>query len=107
MALMSTPRPYLDFDKEIRSILRTIYGETPDLRVLTDFVKYLNVEILESRNHPERIGFQGTVTSCGMKENQLYLGINFDLPGEQKIKGSLSQIFFLSEVRFLRTRVNS
>jgi hypothetical protein len=86
----------------VRAIVRTILRETPDLRILTDFLKFNHVVILTSRKHPDKIGVHGTVTSCGTQEEQLYVGVNFDKPGKQPAKISLSQIFFLTEVKFMR-----
>ena len=99
---ISSQSPYADYDREIRAIVRTILRETPDLRVITDFLKFNHVEIIDSRKHPDRVGMKGIVTSCGTQEEQLYVGVKFDPLDMKKSTPSLSQIFFLTEVRFLR-----
>ncbi len=95
-------RPYEDFDKEIHSQIAVIWNKTPDLRVIADYVKGMRVEILTSAKHPEKIGITGIATGCGILEKELYISVNFSDPAKIKNQESISQIFFLPEVRFLR-----
>ncbi len=93
-------RPYQDYNKEIRDQINLIWKETPNLRVLSDFVKGMAAQIISSIKHPEKIGHIGMITSCGYLEGGLYVAVNFSDPASN----TLSQIFFLPEVRFLREK---
>jgi hypothetical protein len=97
-------RPYANYDKEIHDQIQAIWKESPDLRVLTDFVNGMLVEIIASTKHAERIGAIGIATSCGFLEGGLYIAVNFSDPTNMRSQEELSQIFFLPEVRFLRHR---
>jgi len=97
-------RPYQNFDKEVKDLIHSIWKETPDLRVVSDFLKGLLVEIVSSPKHPDRIGIKGIATSCGFLEGELYVAVNFADPAHDNYQKSLSQIFFLPEVRFLRQK---
>jgi hypothetical protein len=99
-------RPYANYDKEIHDQIQVIWKESPDLRVLTDFVKGMLVEILASSKHVEKVGEIGMATSCGFLDKQLYVAVNFSDPLSGDSLESLSQIFFLPEVRFLRRRLS-
>ncbi len=97
-------RPYQNYDKEIHDQIQVIYKDTADLRVLSDFVKGMIVEILSSVKHPEMVGSVGIATSCGILEGEIYIAINFSDAASGNYLETLSQIYFPREIKFLRQK---